>query len=228
MLKYKLTAEEYEALEDEAVQGLYEEQEDGAYQLGVEGIDDGAELKEALRKEREDRKAARKRATELEAEREKAEKEAREQQGQFKELYEKTQADLDAEKKRVVELHQTMKLKEVEAVAGAIAATLTKDTRRAGLLKEKAQQYLKYDADTSQVVIEIGGIPVDREKLVEKLSSEYDFLVDGKDASGGGASGGAGSQGGFKPLKEYTEEEVRTLYKTNPAFQDHINKMQGG
>ncbi len=225
MLKYKLTAGDYEALEDEAVQGLYEEQEDGTYQLSVEGIDDGAELKEALRKEREDRKAARKRAAELEAEREAAEKDAREKQGQFKELYEKTQADLEAEKKRVIELHQTMKQKEVEAVAGAIAATLTKDVRRAGLLKEKAMQYLKYDADSSQVVIEIGGIPVDRDKLAEKLSSEYDFLVDGKDASGGGASGGANSQGGFRPLKEYTEEEVREMYQSNPAFRDHIKKM---
>jgi hypothetical protein len=89
-------------------------------------------------------------------------------------------------------------------------------------------EYMEFDPDSNKVVIEIGGVAVDREKLSEKLSTDYDFLVDGKDASGGGASGGAGDQGSFKPLKEYSEEEARKLYAQNPAFRKYVSQTKGG
>ena len=52
-LKLKLTADEHKSL-DEGIKGLYEEK-DGAFVLGVDGIEDTSGLKSALDKERKAR-----------------------------------------------------------------------------------------------------------------------------------------------------------------------------
>lgn len=63
---------------DEGVKGLYSQHESGKYRLQVEGIDPADELKEALRKEREESKKYKDRVKEHETAAEKARREAEE------------------------------------------------------------------------------------------------------------------------------------------------------
>jgi hypothetical protein len=179
---------------DETVKPLYAKHGD-KFRLAVEGIDPADELKKALAAERTEKKKAEQRARELEEAANKATEAQKVQQGQFKELYEKTQADLEKERKEKTEFMTVLQKKELEAEAMRIASMLTKDVARADLLKKETLQFLRLDTASGAVLIENGGIPIEREKLAELLKTKYPFLVDGSGASGGGAGGSKDKSG---------------------------------
>jgi len=212
-MKFKINAEEFEALE-ENMQALYEKQGDG-YQLVVEGIDTGEELKEALRKEREERALAKKKLQQLEEERQQVEEERQKEKGEFKALYEKTQAELEKERREAASFKQTIQEKERESLASSIAAKLTTDEKRAKILKQEAMTAIKYDPEKG-AYIEVGGVPVDKDKLVSQMKEEYPFLVDAPGASGGGAGGSGTGGGATKKFNEYTGAELVELKRKDP------------
>jgi len=129
------------------------------------------------------------RLAELEAAQAKAEEERQKEKGEFKSLYEKTQAELEAERQAAREFKTQVQSKTLEGEAFKLATSLTSDTKRAELLKKEVLQYAKYTE--TGVQFEIGGVAVESGKLAEKLKADYPFLADGSGASGGDAKGGA-------------------------------------
>src|SRR5690606_7624405 len=104
---------------EESIAGLYERHGD-KFRLKVEGIDPADELKEALRKEREERKAAKERAEALEREaRERAEEAAR-KAGDIEAL-EKSWQDKLA--KREAEFAEALKARDSQLMDLTVGAT---------------------------------------------------------------------------------------------------------
>lgn len=158
-------------------------------------------------------KAERAKRKELETAQTEAERKRAEEQGEFQKLYQaeqearrKVEADLDTYRQQVTK-------STLEGEAGKIAAELARDTQRAALLSEQAAKFLKPTDDGMQY--EIGGVQVDRAKVLDHLRSAYPFLVDGSQASGGGATGGNGGAGQRKP-DEMSAQDRALLLNENP------------
>lgn len=130
-------------------------------------------------------------AKELEDAAAEAEQERLKEKEEFKTLWEKEQLS----KKELQEKYETfskqVQTKDVALAATEIASSLTRDTKRAELLKEQIGKFAKYTE--GGVRFEMGGVEVPREKIVGHITENYAFLVDGSQASGGGAEGGKGS-----------------------------------
>jgi hypothetical protein len=77
--------------------------------------------------------------------------------------------------------------RELKGAASKLVSELTRDTKRAELLSEKAEKFARHTENG--VVYEMGGVQVEPAKVVEYLKENYPFLTDGSGASGGGASG---------------------------------------
>ena len=157
------------------------------------------EKKQALEKAKGAGEYERK-AKELEAAQKTAEEDRQKEKGEFKELYEKTQADLEAERSSNKTWKEKLQQRDIREKAGRIGNDLaTSDTKRAEVLADYAVLYAKHDGET--VTYEIGGIEVTADKLKEHLTKEYPFLVDGNGSSGGGATGARGGAAGEKTAK---------------------------
>ena len=178
---------------DEGIASYYEQTDSGKYRLKVEGIDPADELKSALQKEREERKAAKERLASLESEKKKLEEQTLLEKQEFKTLYERETEAKTALQKQLEELSGKIQKKETKAAAMSIALQLTKDTKRAELLTEIAEKNARYGENG--VSFELGGVPVESDKLVEHLKASYPFLVDGSGATGTGATGQSGTPG---------------------------------
>ncbi len=97
------------------------------------------------------------------------------------------------------ELQNTMKSEKRNSEAMKIASELTRDNKRANLLAEKIANRIDID-NGNVVVLDANGNPTvsTTAELSSQIKSEYDFLVDGSQASGGGAKGGSGGAAGAK------------------------------
>lgn len=82
----------------------------------------------------------------------------------------------------------------INAQAEKIAAQLaTKDARKQALLAQQVKSRLQLDGENITVLSKDGKPTIsDIDELTAEFKTEYDFLVDGNMASGGGASGGSG------------------------------------
>jgi len=209
----------------EAIQALYEKRGD-KYRLKVEGIDPADELKEALRKEREERKAAKERADALEQAQREADEERAKQAGQFKDLFEREQKEKRDLSEKLATFMADMQRKEVALAATQIAGELTKDKGRAALLVQQAEQFARHSDDG--VHFEIGGVKVERDKLVSHLKEQYPFLVDASGTTGGGAPVGGHNGGAVKKFNEYTGAELAAIRKADPAQYDRLKSAYYG
>jgi DNA repair exonuclease SbcCD ATPase subunit len=136
----------------------------------------------------------------------KIEEERQKEKGEFKALYEKTQAELQKEREAARNFKQAIQSKELEGEALKLSTQLTRDTKRAELLKKEVLQFAKHTDDG--VVFEVGGVAIPPDKLVEKIREDYPFLVDGNGATGGGAKGNTGNgEAGIKPNVGGTKAE---------------------
>ena len=191
---------EVESLEglDENLQGLYQEH-DGKYRLAVEGIDPADELKEALRKEREERAAAKSKLTEYEKQQEEAERQRMEQKQEFEGLYKSEQEAKTKLAKQLDELQSNIASEKRESTAMKVASTLTKDEGRSELLKKEAMQFVHYTPEGVKINGPEGEA-WDTQKLSDYMTEKYPFLVDGSQASGGGAAGDGGGASGSKQI----------------------------
>lgn len=218
MLKFKITKDEFEALE-ESQQALYAEAGEG-YQLEVDGIDDGAELKEALRKEREERAEAKRKLKEFETEAEKRERERLEKQQEWEQLSKTERERAEKLDKELVDLRDKVANSERTATAeGIVAGLIDKEAsggvQRYNLLRQEA---MKHIAHTPEGVKINGpdGSAWDAKRLGEHLSTEFPFLVDGSKASGGGAPGSSGGGAVTKKLKDMTQSERLDFKQRDP------------
>jgi len=185
MLKF-----EVETLEgvDEAHKPLYVVHGD-KFRLAVEGLDPADQLKEALRKEREEKAAAKSKLSEFEAAAAEAEQKRQQERGEFKALWEKEQEQRTLTAKELTDLKDKIATGERQQVAHKMAMTLTRDASRAELLKKEALAYVVYTPDGIKINGPAGDAWTEKQ-LAEHLASVYPFLVDGNQASGGGAAGG--------------------------------------
>lgn len=212
-LKFKVNKEEYDAL-SEGQQEMYAEAGDG-YQLQVEGLDDGAQLKEALRKEREDRAEAKRRLQEMETEAEQRERERMEKQQEWEQLSKSERERADKLKGELDELRRGMAEKTRNESASAVTSALTRDTARERLLRREALNFISHTPEGVRINGP-DGEAWDSEQLSKYLKEQYPFLVDGVQSSGGGAIGGKGSGAVSKKWSEMTGMERVELRKNDP------------
>lgn len=139
-------------------------------------------------------KSAKQKARELEEAQAAIEEARAKEKGEFKELYEREQKAKAELAEKYDSFAKRIQQKEVEGAALSIASELTRDTKRAELLKEQVSKFARYTDDG--VKFEMGGVEVDRAKVLAHITDNYPFLVDGSGATGGGATGskGAGPQ----------------------------------
>ena len=164
---------------DDGVKSLYVEH-NGKYRLQVEGIDPADELKEALRKERDERKAAKEKLAEVERAQQEAEAKRMEEAQQFESLYKNTKGELEKRTQEFEEYKRKLADKERSELAVTLATSLTRDTKRAELLKKEALAFIQHTADG--VVISGPDGTMTAEQLKESLAKNYPFLVDGNQA----------------------------------------------
>jgi anti-sigma28 factor (negative regulator of flagellin synthesis) len=230
-LKFIVTKAEFEKLE-EASQALYRESGDD-FQLDVDGVDDGKELKEALRKEREERYEAKRRAEQLETEKEQSERERLEKQQEWEQLSKTERERADRTEKELSELRDKVANGERAmtaegVVAGLIDKQATGGVQRYSLLKKEALQYIAHTPDG----IKINGPKGeawDAKRLGAYLVEQYPFLVDGSRATGGGAGGGSGSGAiSDKKFNEYSGAELKAIKDADASEYDRLRKQHYG
>ena len=219
MLKFEIDKASHESLDD-AIKALYQPHGDG-YRLAVDGIDPADELKNALRKEREEKAEAKKRLKEIEDAQSEAGRLAAEQRGEFEKLY---KAEQEAKGKLTAELEQlkqSIANKERETTALSIVSTLAADKARAELLRKEALQFVTYTPEGVKINGP-DGAALTAEQLQQYLTQTYPFLVDGSKASGGGAGGAKPGGASGKKFTDYTGAELSAIRKENPAEYDRL------
>ena len=180
------TAEEVEALLEEKTGGLK------------------SKLEELLGES----KSAKQKARELEEQKRKDEEERLRQNQEFQTLYEREQEEKAKLKEQFETFQQQVQRTTIEKESRVLAAELTRDTKRGDLLAEKAQSYAKYGED-GKVYYEMGGVKVDKQKVLDHLREEYPFLVDGIGSSGGGATGGGRGVGDAETKNRAAEDAAK-------------------
>lgn len=206
---------------DEAVAALYEQKGD-KFRLKVEGIDPADELKEALRKEREDRKAAKERADALEREaRDRADEDAR-KRGDSEALEKSWQEKLARKEAELAEEIKSRDARLTELTVGTTAQAIGAELAMqgsAGVVTKLVRERLRYE-DGKVIVLDNDGKP--SALTLDELKKEFREdpaiapLIQGSKASGGGA-GGAKGGGAAKTLNELRGMERVELRRTNPA-----------
>ena len=170
----------------------------------------------------EKKKEAQKRREAEEAAKREAEEKAK-SENDFKQLYESSESERTALAHKLQELEQGITREKVNGEAARIAASLTKDTGKAELLKKEISSRLSLTDDGLKVLDESGNLTVSTlEDLTAQVKERYAFLVDGSPASGGGATGARGSA--EAKAKEITRSEFNKLDQT----QRHEFVKKGG
>lgn len=179
---------------DESLHELYEQDGD-RYILRVDGIpqpEDTSGLKSKVQQLMDEAKDAKRRAKELEAQKQKQEMETAQEKGEFKNLWEQAQAKLAEKDKELQEFTTKIQQKDINMAARQIGSQLAKtDAKRAEVLADYASRYARHDGERVQFLV--GGIEVDSTELMNHLTKEFPFLVDGSSATGGGASSSSSS-----------------------------------
>lgn len=139
---------------------------------------------------------------EREAAREQAKLEAEEKaraENNYKELFESQKEESNTLRQTIEKMNADMQRQKINEQAVKLAASLTKDTGRAQLLQKEFSQRLALVDGELRVTDPNGQLTVSSlEDLVSSVKTDYPFLVDGIQASGGGAvkaQGGAEARG---------------------------------
>ncbi len=166
----------------------------------TEPRDDYKELKGALDKERQARKAAEKEVATARKATEKAEQDALEKNKEYETLWRQSDEKLQG-------LQQKVQERDIDAAIGAISVGITKDGNKRNDISALYRRYAKFTDDG--VVFEEGGMPLTAEQLTEKIKADRPYLVDGNQASGGGATG---SGSGGTAAKTMPQEQFDALH----------------
>lgn len=159
------------------------------------------------------RKEAERRLKELEEMQAQREEESLKQQQEFKALYEREQKAKQELAEKYESFSKQVQRKEIESVALSVATELTRDTKRAELLREQVSRFARYTDEG--IKFEMGGVEVERDKVIAHITENYPFLIDGSGATGGGATGGGSGSAG-KNWAEMSEAEHKALYAKDP------------
>lgn len=193
---------------DENLQSLYEQDGD-TYRLKIEGApapEDTSGLKSKVQQLMDEAKEAKRKAKELEADKQAQEQATAQEKGEFKTLWEQAQAQLAEKNEELSSFTAKIQQKDIDIAASQVGTQLAKtDAKRAEVLADYASRYARHDGDKVQFVI--GGMEVDSAALAAHLTKEYPFLVDGSSATGGGASSSS-SSGAAKQINRADFEKL--------------------
>ncbi|MCG8608945.1 MAG: hypothetical protein MI864_00275 [Pseudomonadales bacterium] len=176
---------------DEGQKGLYIEHE-GKFRLDVTGIDPADELKTALQKEREERKAEKARADALESKGRQAEEDAAKQRGEYEKLFNTERENNANLKVQFDEYKAEVEQGKVNSSAEKLATKLTRDTARAELLADKIKSFVKVENGLA-AFFDAAGVKIEEQAVIDHVSKQYPFLVDANVGTGGGATGSQSS-----------------------------------
>lgn len=141
-----------------------------------------------------EKKAAQRAKEEIDAKANAEKERLAQENGQYQELYESQKQEANVLRKKIEEMNQMAVRQQVTSEATKIAGTLTKDVSKAKLLEEKISQRLTLLDGEIRVTDGSGQLTVSTlEDLVSTVRNDYPFLIDGTQATGGGATR---SQGG--------------------------------
>lgn len=199
---------------DEGLKALYKEH-NGKYRLSVEGIDPADELKEALRKEREEKSTFKTKLTEFEAAQQEAERKRMEEKQEFEGLYKSEVEAKGKLAKELEDLRTNIANEQRSTTALKVASSLTTDEKRGALIQKEAMAFIHHTPEGIKINGP-DGQAWDMPKLTEYLKTEYPFLADGSQASGGGATGGNGGGATGKKFADYTGLELSKIRADNP------------
>lgn len=149
-----------------------------------------------------EKKAAQRAKDELDA-KARAEKERYAQEnGQYQELYESQKQEANSLRQKIEEMNQQVARQKVQSEATKLASTLTKDVAKAKLLEEKLSQRLTLMDGEIRVTDDSGQLTVSSiDDLVSTVRTDFPFLIDGIQATGGGATRSQGrADVGFREI----------------------------
>jgi len=149
-----------------------------------------------------EKKAAQRAKDELDA-KARAEKERYAQEnGQYQELYESQKQEANSLRQKIEEMNQQVARQKVQSEATKLASTLTKDVAKAKLLEEKLSQRLTLMDGELRVTDDSGQLTVSSiDDLVGSVRADFPFLIDGIQATGGGATRSQGrADVGFREI----------------------------
>lgn len=197
---------------------LYQQSGDG-YQLIIEGLPQGEDvtgLKTQLDTLLAEKKAeqAKRRQAEEEA-RQRAEEKAK-AEGDYKQLFESSQATTAEWQQKYQSLQQQIEQGNIAQAATKIAGSIA-DGENAELLSEFVSRRLKVVDGKVRVTDAAGNLTVSTlEQLAEEFNStpRYASLVRGSGASGGGAANPGG--GAIKEPKDMNQQEREAFQKRDP------------
>ena len=145
--------------------------------------------------------------------REQARREAEEKakaEDNYKQLYESSREENNQIRTQLEKMNADIQKQKISEQAVKLAAQLTKDTGRAQLLQKEFSQRLALVDGELRVTDPSGQLTVSSlEDLVNSVKTDYPFLVDGIQASGGGATK---AQGGAEARsKEMSRSDFEAL-----------------
>jgi len=118
----------------------------------------------------------------------------------YKQLFESQKQEADTLRSTIEKMNADIRQQKVSTEAAKLAAQLTKDTQRAQLLQKEISHRLTLVDNELRVTDESGQLTVSSlDDLANAIRNAYPFLVDGSQASGGGA---VKAQGGAEARKE--------------------------
>ena len=136
-----------------------------------------------------EKKAAQRAKEELDAKARTEKERYAQENGQYQELYESQKQEANALRQKIEEMNQQVTRQKVQSEATKIAASLTKDVAKAKLLEEKLSQRLTLMDGEIRVTDDSGQLTVSTlDDLVVNVKNDFPFLVDGNQATGGGAT----------------------------------------
>lgn len=166
---------------------------------------------------------------EAEAQAQRAAEDKARKEGDFEQLLKSSESERETLKAQLEALQQSIKTEKVQGEAMKMAANLTKDTAKAELLAEKIAQRLTLSDDGLKVLDEAGRLTVSPvEELKNQIVERYAFLIDGSQASGGGATGASGSAVKLKSFSEYSGAELAQIRRDDPAAYDRLKANHYG
>lgn len=122
-----------------------------------------------------------------------------------------------AEKDKAIEAMQSkIALEKVNGEAMRLASQLTKDTAKASLLAKEVSQRLKYEGDSIVVLTTDGRPTVSKpDELVSEIKDAYPFLVDGRQATGGSATGSGGGAAETKTVSRADFDSMSQVQRSD-------------
>lgn len=159
-------------------------------------------------------KAAKSKAAALEQAQADAARKALEDQQQYETLYKQSEAEKASTAAQLEALKKSIADQKKESAALALAATFTKDERRLRHLTKELMQHIETGEDGS---VTMTGILAGDEKTVSaRIKTEYDFLVDSVNSTGGGAVGGNAAPALKGKFSDFTAAELSAIRRENP------------